>query len=101
MTKEQLKEQMIDDVLSDFDFEKVHRVMKELDWKWYVEDGAHVPSIYTLIKQAKELLSKAFDEETRVATGGFIADYGEGELSLIFALEVRWVIKEDYEERPK
>ena len=94
MTKEQLKEKMIDDVLSDFDFEKVHRIMEELDWRWCEEDDAHVPSIYTLIKQAKELLSKAFDEEDRVATGGFIADYCEGELSLLFALEECWVNKE-------
>lgn len=99
MTKEQLKEQMIDDVLSDFEFEKVYRVMKELDWKWYDEGDVHVPSIYTLIKQAKELLSEAYENESSVSIGGFIADYGKGELSLIFALDERCVNREDYERR--
>lgn len=99
MTKEQLKEQMIDDVLSEFNFGKVHRVMKELDWKWYDEDDAHVPSIYMLIKQAKQLLSEAFDKESEISTCGLIASYTNEVLTLVFALEEKNAYKEDYEER--
>ena len=99
MTKEQLKEQMIDDVLYEFDFGKVQRIMTEIDWKWDINGELDVPTTKRLMKRAKQLLSEAFDKESQVSTGGLIASYQDGILSLVFALEEKNAYNEDYEER--
>ena len=39
MTKEQLIDQMISDVLDYFDFDEVHNVMKFLNWKWAMDEN--------------------------------------------------------------
>jgi len=38
----------IDEILANFDFEKVHRVMVFLDWRWIGTDGWKVPSVKRL-----------------------------------------------------
>ena len=40
-------------IMKHFDFEKVHKVMELLDWKWKTEEGVEVPSIKQLKKYAK------------------------------------------------
>ena len=39
MSKEQLIENMVAAVMEEFDFDRVHRVMVNLDWKWDICDG--------------------------------------------------------------
>jgi hypothetical protein len=72
----------IEDIIDEFDFEKVKKVMDFLDWKWHAaEDG--VPRIAELRKSArsllkqcafKVLLSSEIDAESSIATGGFRAN---------------------------
>lgn len=77
---------MIDEILDEFDFEKVHRVMVALDWQWYGIDG--VPSIGDLRRQARSLLQKVVDSKDTlsVGTGGFTAYTHYGVLGLRFEI---------------
>ena len=68
----------IQDILEDFNFQKVHDVMKQLDWKWAMTKYG-VPTIDELKSEAKRLLIDACVEHTCVATGGFRAVYEAGE----------------------
>lgn len=68
---------LIDDVMDNFDFHRVHKVMKFLNWKWaFAEDG--VPEVWELKKEARRLLSdclyemiKHGEDNWTIATGGF------------------------------
>ena len=64
----------IQDILEDFNFQKVHDVMKQLDWKWAMTKYG-VPTLDELKSEAKRLLIDACVEHTCVATGGFRAVY--------------------------
>lgn len=64
----------IEDIIRDFNFEKVHKVMEMLDWKWAMS-RYDVPTIEELKAEARRLLVEAATEETQVATGGFRAVY--------------------------
>ena len=75
---------MVDDILNEFDFEKVQRTMHALDWKWASTQMA-VPSISELKNTARYLLIKVYNLRTneyndthpevpvQVATGEFRA----------------------------
>ena len=72
----------IDEVLKEFNYEKVHKTMQVLDWKWYHpgEDGTKVPSIDEIKYRAKTLLQEAAESavltkgEYVIGTGGFRAE---------------------------
>ena len=64
----------IDDIMRNFNFEKVHKVMEILDWKWVMTKYG-VPTIEELRGEARRLLVEAANGETQVATGGFRAVY--------------------------
>ena len=103
MTKEQLIDQMISDVLDEFDFNKVHHVMEYLDWKWAVNDGEEVPNHYKLIKQAESLLrdvAKHYGDKKFhvVETGGFRATLDNDCLGLDFILTQSTAYVEDLKE---
>lgn len=92
MSKEELIDKMVTTVMEDFDFDRVHRVMVNLDWKWNIGDGEMtVPSSYRLTKYAERLLRDVAqhygDEEPySCGSGGFTA-YLDGEtLTLQFIL---------------
>ena len=98
MTKEETIDKMVEEVMEDFDFEKVHDVMKQLDWRWGTPDGIlEVPSIYQLMKTSERLLRDVADKyfETEgshfISTGGFEAalyvDADSKYLKLSFVLE--------------
>lgn len=74
----------IEDILDNFDFERVHKVMVALDWRWvdlYV-DKTEIPDMHRLRKTARGLLKQAYKISVRdshledtmvVASGGFVA----------------------------
>lgn len=104
MTKEQ-KEQMIADVMDDFDFNKVHDVMKALFWTWATDTGnSEVHGVWRIVKCAKKLLDDVMEyygdgEHHAISTGGFKAELEEdGTLSLLFVLEQTSSYTDDYEE---
>ena len=65
--------QVIENVIKDFDFEKVHKAMVATNWTWM--RSSDVPTINELILQAIELLREAskMPPEFSVSTGGFTA----------------------------
>ena len=67
----------VDEILEEFDFAKVHKVMKSLDWCWGFWDDRdcykhldEVPDEYALRKVARKLLIDAV-EHGHGGTGGF------------------------------
>jgi hypothetical protein len=64
----------IDEIMDNFHFDKVGKVMLALDWHWW--DAEHgVPSVPEIRKTARRLLKEALDRKTNIATGGFRASY--------------------------
>ena len=64
----------IRDIMERFDFEKVHGIMKSLDWKWaFSKEGT--PTVEELKSEAYRLLAMACEEKTNVSTGGLRAVY--------------------------
>jgi len=94
MTKEELIQKQIEDIMDEFNFGEVQKVMESLDWTWS-ETGC-IPEEYDLRKGARRLLRKAaemIDDRYNVSggstsTGGFLAtsragnDYGDKWLRL-------------------
>jgi hypothetical protein len=48
--------EMVDEIIENFDFDKVERVMECLGWKWSSYSGSEQPSISQLINRARILL---------------------------------------------
>lgn len=102
--KQKQREAMIAEVMENFDFEKVHKVMEYLDWKWSIgHDENVVPSVYRLMKQAEKMLDDVSrnDDGMRIelSTGGLRAVFDENEdLELRFEIELNTSCSEDYDE---
>lgn len=86
--------QSMDEVMDNFDFEKVQKVMDCLKWSWGHE--SQIPDIYEIRQFAKRLLADAYiglshlieDKSLTLSTGGFTATaYRDGSLSLSFVVE--------------
>lgn len=83
--------EQIEAILDQFDFYKVHQVMKALNWTWATsdtEDG--IPTIPELRKTARRLLRDVASslEYSETGTGGFCAERDEeGCLALSFVVE--------------
>ena len=84
MTDEE-KAKKVDEVLDDFDFQKVYQVMELLDWKWIDK----WPTMRQLIKKAEELLYDVLNNDDLISTssGGFMAGIDNEELYLYFIVE--------------
>ena len=91
----------VEGVLQHFDFDKVHHVMKALDWKWVSYDSygneAKVPNIQRLMLRASNLLQDAYHgvQETSkrcaIPCGGLVAEaerYEDGEVLLTLSFVV-------------
>lgn len=92
---------MVDEIMNEFDFEKVHQVMEFLGWTWYKGNGLNaVPTIEEIKKTTKKHLIDAYEAAVRnkttyiIDTGGFEAKayYNDDtncidELKLTFVLE--------------
>ena len=82
------QQELIDEILDQFDFEKVKEVMDALDWKWAMGPEPHVPDIPELRKKARKLLwDLVRSNSVMIKTGGFVVekDY-EGTLELRFEI---------------
>jgi hypothetical protein len=79
MTKEELIQKQIEDIMDEFNFAEVQKVMESLNWTWS-ETGC-VPEEYDLRKGARKLLKEAakmIDDKLNLSggstsTGGFLA----------------------------
>ena len=91
MSKEKLIENMVAEVMEDFNFDLVHRIMVNLDWKWCIGDGEMAtPSTYRIMKRAEELLVSAANhygvDNYSCGGGGFMAHLDGKSLTLQFIL---------------
>jgi hypothetical protein len=96
---------MVDDILTEFDFEKVREVMVALDWKW-ASTHPSVPSIKDLKDTARYLLIKVYnlrkdkyndthpEVPVQVATGGFRAIALSNDSGEVDFLKLEFVITE-------
>ena len=88
-----LEQDSIDHIMDHFDFEKVHKAMVALNWKWGCMDSEtlQVPEVADLKKAARRMLREAIlrpEPDYTVATGGFHIQKLDGEeLKLSFQLE--------------
>ena len=102
MSREELIDKMVTTVMENFDFDRVHRVMTNLDWKWVIGDGeTTVPSIYRLTRNAERLLREAAQhygdkEFYSCGTGGFIAHLEGETLTLQFILSTMTTYASDF-----
>ncbi len=79
-TQKQNLTDLIKEVIAQFDYQKVHKVMTDLNWTWYnSQTETKVPSIGELVLSSLKLMNEAVNKlgysEGRmiVATGGFKA----------------------------
>ena len=80
--------ELIPSVLDQFDFEKVHKVMTTLDWKWFNVGGTYaVPTIAQLKKSAeRQLTDVVLTGSIACGSGGLMAQKYDDGLRLIFEL---------------
>jgi len=85
----------IDDIMDNFDFNKVHEAMTLLGWRWVDHDTKefHIPDTSDLRKRARRLMQDAMGSHMpsySTGTGGFQVDKtteeGKVYLSLSFVL---------------
>lgn len=86
------QQEMIDEIMDFFDFDKVHKVMTMLDWKWALNNGLEIPDKSIIRKHARRLLkevliNKKNEEYYYISSGGFKATWQYDELNLEFILE--------------
>lgn len=87
-----LEHERVDYILENFDFNKVHQVMRFLNWTWR---GEGVPTVEELKSTASYLLhccsiylsQNPNENHYSTATGGFEVVYHEGRIRLLFILE--------------
>ena len=86
----------INEVMDNFDFERVEKVMNCLEWSWGIGHNEHVPDIYEIKRFARQLLADTIigfshlidDKSLSLSTGGFVAtSYRDGSLSLSFVVD--------------
>jgi hypothetical protein len=84
-------EQKASDIMRNFNFDSVLNHMQEKNWNWYMGGGRYgVPDIEDLRVTARDLLTKAIWDESKVAnvaTGGFTAYKLPWGLELTFQIE--------------
>jgi len=74
------KQELIDEVMDNFDFTKVAKVMKATDWVWATVNFT-VPEESDIRKHIRELLNNVYDSSIRtekdytIGTSGFEATY--------------------------
>jgi hypothetical protein len=88
MTKQEAIQEQIDEIMDSFDFQKVHKIMEAINWRWH-EVG--VPDIYSLRTLARKHLKTAAEVKGASSSGGLTANYTESKswvrLELYFGLE--------------
>lgn len=74
------KKEAIEYCLNTFNFDRVHKVMQAVDWKWSTSEGHQVPTLVQLILAAQKRLNDAWDKQETIESGGIRAVYVGPEL---------------------
>jgi hypothetical protein len=86
----------IDEIMDNFDFDRVHKMMASTNWFWHSDGGAHIPSQPELREAARSCLRKVVEKDCSMAGhGGFAAINQEGCLSLYWGLSWECVLEEE------
>lgn len=98
---------MIDDIMDEFDFNRVETVMEFMDWKWAGDNGLEYVTVDMLKKTAKRLLKEAaelrlgnykdehWEQGIICGTGGFQAmAFCDEDKTKIIALDLKFVLTE-------
>ena len=88
-----------DEILDEFDFQKLHTAMMAVGWEWYFDkENYGVPNVRTLVREAEILLLRVIDKRlnegaknTTVGTGGFNAWVEGDTIGLNFTIE-SWTV---------
>ena len=86
---------LVEKVIDNFDFEKVHRVMVQMDWKWFgLNEGMAVPSVQRLRSKARKYLEYLVSSDCEcITSGGLCArKYIDPEYSENNGLELSFVL---------
>jgi len=75
----------IEEIMCNFDFDRVEKAMIALDWKWGLP--GEVPELCEIKEHAIERMKTAIDIGGGASSGGLRAIYEEGMLTLTFVLE--------------
>lgn len=71
-----LEKAKINNILDQFNFNKVHDYMVSVNWRWaFAKSKDGVPTVDELKKEAHRLLINSVEEKTNISTGGFKAIY--------------------------
>mgnify|MGYP007100172567 CR=1 FL=1 len=104
INKDYFRDNYIKEILDNFDFIRINKVMDYLNWKW--ASIGEVPNIEQLKKHAKKYLEQAYDEvllnkfkNYETGSGGFLVEviYDEN-LSKVIWLRLQFVLNEWYSE---
>lgn len=80
------KQAIIDEVMDFLQFERIHKVMKLLNWEWAPENK--VPEIYELRRFVRELINELIDKNlVEIQCGGFRVRKGSESIIVTFEVE--------------
>lgn len=85
-------EKLIDEVMREFNFERVSKTMQSLDWRWSITSGGRIPSLVEIRTLARQLLLDAIERKGLASTGGFEASYSE--TPVVPSLKLRFIVEE-------
>ena len=75
------KKQAVEECLNTFNFDRVHKVMEQVEWVWVTRDGLKVPTIVQLVLTAQQHLNAAWDQRTTIESGGLRAVYVQADMN--------------------
>jgi hypothetical protein len=104
MTKKEVLNNQVDEIMDSFDFRKVADVMQHLNWTWH--DSKTPPDEYEIRKNARELMKESIKIGEGICTGGWQIRINSGEergkkwarIHLAFSIEETFHDGEDYDE---
>ena len=93
-------EKLIEECMDWFEFERVHKAMVLLDWKWGMDDDAEVPDLPSLRKTARGYLRSAIEQCTgthfTVGSGGFEATAHRDPNGMLEGVTLRFILADWY-----
>ena len=81
------QQEIVDEIMDNFDFERVHKTMIALNWGWVDKDDCELfstPEVYELKSHARKLLKRSIENKESIKTGGFGVDKDGDYISLKF-----------------
>ena len=98
-------ENKFEEILDEFDFRKVHKMMEKLEWKWsFLEGKYEVPKISEMKKTCRRLFFDSFENftkynmsESNASTGGFCVTVYKDEKSNEQVM-LQFILEEKYSE---